>query len=141
MTTTKQRISLAFSLLWRTLVVYSLFAVLLGLALRLFVFPSEGFLRVQPTVVYGLFALLLVALEVGCRVNLLRGVFGGQLQRSPAQWRTFTLHLSLLFIGLAIVNALMALFTPFEVQLYYKAYGASLLFIGGVLAVGWRQPA
>jgi len=100
---------------------------------------SSDFLRFAPSIALGLFALLLAILEAGCRINVLRAVFGERLKRSPAQWRTYVLQLSRVLGALAILNGLLAFFAPGEVWLYYKGYGGPLLFAVGVFAVGWTQ--
>ncbi len=139
----KQRVSLGFSLLWRTYVVYFIytliFSLVLGFVFTDLVYANKDLLLFAPAFALGLFGLLLAILEVGCRVNLLRVVFGGRLKRSPAQWRTYALQLALVLGTLGTLNALIAVFAPVDIWLYYKAYGGPLLFVMSVFAIGWAQ--
>lgn len=139
----KQRFSLALSLLWRTYLAYFIYSVVFSLALGFTIgaelLASRDFLRFGPPFTLGLFALLIAVLELGGRVNVLQAVFGTRLKRTQAHWRTYVLQLSLLLIALALLNALFALFAPFEVWVYYKVYGAPLLFAVGIFVLGWAQ--
>lgn len=139
----KQRFSLALSLLWRTYLaffIYSgLFSLVLGFTIGGALLVNADFLRLGPPITLALFALLITALEVGCRMNVLQAVFGARLKRSPAQWRTYVLQLSLLMTALAILNALLAFFAPFEVWVYYKVYGSPLLLALSIFVLGWAQ--
>ncbi|MBT2373213.1 septation protein IspZ [Pseudomonas fluorescens] len=120
--------------------IYSVvFSLVFGLAFGRLVIASRDFLMFAPAIALAVFALLLAILEVGLRINLLRAVFGGRLKRSPAQWRTHALQLSLALISLATLNALLAFFAPLNIWLYYKVYGGPLLFAVGVFATGWIQ--
>ncbi|WP_431703508.1 septation protein IspZ [Pseudomonas sp. BR20] len=139
----KQRCSLAFSLLWRTHVVYFIYSALLSLTLGFTVgstlLTSRDFLLFGPPATLALLALLLVVLEVASGVNVPRAVFGNRLKRSAAQWRTYVLQLSLLLTALAILHALFAFFAPFEVWVNYRVYGGPLLFTVGLFLLGWAQ--
>jgi hypothetical protein len=70
----KRRLSLGFSLLWRTYVVYFIYSGVLGLAFGRLVLISSDFLRFASSIALGLFALLLAILEAGCRINVRRTV-------------------------------------------------------------------
>lgn len=139
----KRRFSLALSLLWRTYVVFFIYSIVISLALgfafSLKTLVNSSFSLYLPAGALLVFALLLAVLEVGCRINLLRAMFGGRLKRSPAQWRTCVLQLSLVITTLATLNALIAFVAPIDVWVYYKAYVAQPLFAVGVFAIGWAQ--
>lgn len=139
----KRRFSLAFSLLWRTYVLHFicgfLLVIVLGLMFGTRMIGIRNLLLYGPSVDLGVFALLLVILEAGWRVNLLRAMFGGRLKRSPAEWRTYVLLLALLTTTMATLNALLAFFAPVNVWYVYKLYGSPLLFAVGVFTIGWTQ--
>ncbi|MFL1555926.1 septation protein IspZ [Pseudomonas sp. O64] len=139
----KRRFSLAFSLLWRAYVLHFMYSflcvIVLGLTFGNRIIGSKNFLLYGPSVALGVYALLLVILEAGWRINLLRAVFGGRLKRSPAEWRTYVLLLTLLITTMATVDALIAFFAAGNVWLVYKLYGGPLLFAVGVFTIGWTQ--
>ena len=116
-----------------------LLAVVLVLTFGTRMISIRNLLLYGPSIKLGLFALLLVILEAGWRVNLLRAVFGGRLKRSPAEWRTYVLLFTLLITTMATLNALLAFFAPVNAWYVYKLYGGPLLFAVGVFAIGWTQ--
>lgn len=139
----KQRISLGFSVLWRTYLLYFTYTFVLSLVLGFafidLIAAHRGLLLYVPAFGLVSFALLLTLLETGCHINLLRFMFGRRLNRPPAAWRSDVLKLSLLLTLLGTLNALISRLAPVDVWLPYKAYGGSLLFFVGVFAVGWTQ--
>ena len=143
MTMIKRRFSSGFSLLWRAYVVYFIYSGVFGLVVGMaFSEQTNGihhYMPLIPTIALGSLALLLVLLEMGCRINLLRLVFGGRLKRSATQWRTCILQFSLLLFSIGMLNAVFLFYTPTDVWLSFRTYIGPPLFAGGIFAIGWFQ--
>lgn len=136
MSVMKRWLQLSFGLLWRTYVLYAIFAVLFALLVGKLLFANAYFLYLKPTLVYGSLALVVVIAEMGFKLNLLRALFGKRLNLSPPQWRTCIFSLALLLVTLAILNAIVAFAAPYF-WVYYKVFGAPAISIAGVLVTAW----
>ncbi|MGU9859735.1 hypothetical protein [Pseudomonas sp. LF245] len=143
MTTIKSRTLLSLSLLWRTYVVYVVYAGVFGLVVgRLFsgmIHGNRNSMLLMPSIALVSFAAVLMALELAGRINLPRVIFGGRLKRSAGQWRTYLLHISLLFIVFGLLNGLLVFFAPADVWLIFRAYVGPVLFACGVFTIGLVQ--
>jgi intracellular septation protein len=99
-------------------------------ALTLF-FADERYLKLQSTLISGLFSLILfVALVL--RLPVLQSVFGAALEMTATGWRVLTLRFALFFAALAALNELIArtLSTDVWVQFYtFGTLGLTLAFL------------
>jgi intracellular septation protein len=92
---------------------------------------DETFVKMKPTVIYGLFAAVLGA-------GLLRGqswlqyLMGEVMPLTPEGWMTFTRRFALFFLGLALVNELVWRSQTTDFWVNFKTFflpGATFLFI------------
>ncbi len=138
-------LALSLSLFWRTFVVYFALAILTLLFVFLLNFagfdpiPAElsaapAYIKAKPTLIYLAFAAILAAAHYWLRINLHRLLWGQRLELTANAWGTVAVGLSGLFVGLAVINAAVALIAPTGVWLTYKLFGAlSIVMVGHVI--------
>lgn len=107
------------------------FFVLVFGGLTLFL-ADETFIKIKPTLVNSLFAIVLLG---GLMFNrlLLKPLFGSAFQLHDEGWRTLTLRWGLFFFALAIVNEIVWRNYSTEFWAGFKLFGilpATLLFAG-----------
>ena len=137
MSVTRNWLHVSFGLFWRASLLLQVSGLLFSLLVGKFLLAGSFYLLLRPTVFYGTLALVVVLADLGFKLNPLRALFGRHFNLSEAQWRTCTFSLASLLITLAIVNAVVAFTTPFDVWLDYKLFGKPALFIAGMLATSW----
>jgi intracellular septation protein len=79
---------------------FAMIAVFSGLALWL---RDDIFIKMRPTLIYGLMGLLLLA-SVLFRRNILKALFSGALHLPEAQWRALTVRAGILYVALSAIN-------------------------------------
>lgn len=91
-------------------------------------FHDPRILKIKPTVMNGLFAVLLLGgLALGR--NPLKLLFADTLEMPPSAWRQFTLNYASLFAGLAILNELIWRTQPESIWVLYRFPGMMLLTV------------
>jgi intracellular septation protein len=118
------------SMQWVSLVLITLFG-----GMTLF-FQDETFIKVKPTVLYVLFALILVAAERVSGRNPLRAMMGGQLDIPDAIWQQLTLVWAAFFLAMAALNTYVANNFPLDVWVNFKLFGTLGLTLVFVIAQG-----
>lgn len=136
--------TLFFGLLWRTVTLQLIVSLAILILIRLTgadVFHRhEKYILLKPTLIYGAFALALLIGWLGLRVNLVRAISGKRLSLSAPQWHRCVVALSVLFVGLAALNLIVAFMAPLEVWGNYKLFGALTIFCAGIFGVTlWLQ--
>ena len=87
------------------------------------VLQDETFIKIKPTIIYMLFAtVLLVGLAWG--KSLLSMVFDQMFNLTPEGWRKLTLRWGLFFIALAVLNEIVWRTQSTSVWLAFKAFGS-----------------
>src|SRR6185437_705595 len=82
-------------------------AILIVFGALTLIFDDERYLKLQSTLISGVFSLILfVALFL--RWPVLQSVFGGALRMTPTGWRVLTLRFALFFAAMAALNELIA---------------------------------
>ncbi|MGM3277572.1 septation protein IspZ [Ralstonia sp. 24A2] len=137
-------LTLFFGLLWRTvtlqLIVSLAILVLIGATGADVFHRHEKYILLKPTLIYGAFALALLIGWLGLRVNLVRAIWGKRLSLSAPQWHRCVVALSVLFVGLAALNLIVAFTAPLEVWVNYKLFGALAIFCAGIFGITlWVQ--
>jgi intracellular septation protein len=83
---------------------------------------DERFIKIKPTIVYLLFATLLLV-SVGRRRNVLKAIMGSVLQLSDEGWRILSRRWAFFFLALAIVNELVWRSLPTDAWVSFKVFG------------------
>ncbi len=100
-----------------------------GLTLAL---ADELFIKLKPTLVNGLFAIILLG-GLAFRRALLKPLFGSAFQLNDAGWRTLTLRWGLFFVFLAILNEVVWRSFSTDFWVAFKLFGVlpiTVLFAG-----------
>lgn len=113
---------------------FAMIAVFSGLALWL---KDDVFVKMRPTLVYGLIgALLLGALAL--RRNLLKAAFDGALNLPDAHWRGLTLRAGLMYLGLSAANEAVWRLLPEPTWVLWNTWGdASVNLVFWVVNLIW----
>jgi intracellular septation protein A len=141
--------SLFIALLWRTVAVYLVLAVTLiiclaGLfALGIDVPPREvansvAFIKLKPTFAYLAFILVVLVLEFGLNVNVVRLFAGQRLGLQSSAWRQYLIELSVLLAALAMLNVLVAFTVSIEAWINYRLFGQLTLLLVGIYVLTSR---
>jgi len=120
-----------------TLVIVLVFG---GLTLAL---HDDTFIKMKPTLVYGLFALVLAGGMV-VRRPLLKHLFGTAFQLDADGWRILTLRWIGFFITMAVLNEMLWRVLSTDQWVAFKTFGAlplTLLFAGAQLPLLRRHGA
>ncbi|CAA7620281.1 septation protein A [Magnetospirillum sp. UT-4] len=92
---------------------------------------DETFIKLKPTIIYGLFAATL-AIGLALDKPLLKAALGGALRMDPAGWRALSLRLALFFAAMALANEVVRRVASTDVWVLWKVPGsivATLLFM------------
>ena len=79
---------------------FIMIGVFSGLALWL---KNDIFIKMRPTLIYGLMGLILLA-SVAFKRNILKGLFSGALHMPEQQWRGLATRAGLMYISLSAIN-------------------------------------
>lgn len=94
---------------------------------------DETFIKMKPTIVLGLFALL----AIGGRLigwSLSKTLMGSQMQNvSETIWRTLDLRFGLFYVALAVTNEAVWRTVSTDIWVNFKVFGITALTIGFVL--------
>jgi intracellular septation protein len=118
------------SMQWASLVLITLFG-----GMTLF-FHDETFIKVKPTVLYALFAVILLATERVTGRNPLRAMMGSQLDIPDAIWQRLTWLWAGFFIAMAVLNSYVANNFSMDVWVDFKLFGTLGLTFIFVIAQG-----
>jgi intracellular septation protein len=113
-------------MLWVVLAVVVLFG---GLTIW---FQDEVFFKWKPTIVYWLFAAILLSGRLLGRKNLLQSVLGEQIDVPPPIWERFLWAWIVFFVAIGVVNLVVAFSVPTDAWVNFKLFGLfgiTLVFI------------
>lgn len=141
--------SLTFSLLWRLTVAWLVVGLVLiaanslALGAGVSLLPAEwansvAFIKLKPSLLYGVLALVVLATEVLLQANPLQFIAGRRLSLTREVWRQLSMGLATLLLGLAALNGVVASLTSLEVWLQYKLFGALSCLVLGVAVLAMR---
>ncbi|MCO5100244.1 MAG: septation protein A [Burkholderiaceae bacterium] len=112
---------------WTSLAIIVLFG---GLTL---VLQDETFIKWKPTVLYGLFALVLAGAQFAFRRNLIRAAMGGKIALPDAVWSRLNAVWVAFFLAMAALNLFVAYRFPTETWVEFKLFGTTGLTLAFVL--------
>jgi intracellular septation protein len=117
-------------MLWASLVIIVVFG---GATL---LWRDETFIKWKPTVLYWLFAAILLGGQWFFRKNLLRSLMGAQLKLPDAVWNKLGLSWSIFFVVVGFINLYVAFNFATDTWVNFKLFGLMGLMIVFVLAQG-----
>jgi len=117
-------------MLWVSLVLVVFFG---GLTL---IFHDETFIKWKPTVLYWVFAVVLLFSATVLKKNLIRGMLEAQMQLPEAVWKRLNLAWVVFFALLGILNLLIAFAfnLPTETWVNFKLFGGMGLMLVFIVA-------
>lgn len=98
---------------------FVMIAIFSGLALWL---RDDTFIKMRPTLIYGLMGLILLA-SVFFRRNLLKTLFSGALHLPDAQWRGLATRAGILYLCLSAINETVWRTQPEATWVSYNTWG------------------
>ena len=101
------------------LVTLAIVAIFGGLTLWL---QDETFIKMKPTIVMGLFAIILFA-GLGLGKPLVKHVLQSALSLDDAGWRALTLRFAWFFVAMAILNEIVWRTQPTDIWVDFKVFG------------------
>lgn len=90
---------------------------------------DETFIKWKPTVLYWMFAVVLLAAELFWKKNLLRNMLQQQIQLPDPVWRKLSRAWAAFFALLGIANLYVAFHYPTNIWVNFKLFGATGLMI------------
>jgi intracellular septation protein len=112
---------------WASLAIIVLFG---GMTLLL---QDETFIKWKPTVLYGLFALVLGAAQLLFGRNLVRSAMGKQIALPESIWSRLNLLWMAFFVVMAALNLFVAYRFPTDTWVNFKLFGTTGLTLAFVL--------
>ncbi len=97
---------------------------------------DETFIKWKPTVLYGLFAAVLLGGRAFFGRDLIRSVMGSKLALPEPVWRRLNVAWIAFFAAMAVLNLLVAYRFPTDVWVNFKLFGTMGLTIAFVIAQG-----
>jgi intracellular septation protein len=89
-------------------------------------FNDETFIKIKPTIIYGLFAAILGG-GLLCGKPLLKAVIGEAMALDESGWRRLTLRFALFFLGMAAANEVLRRALTTELWVLWKVPGSIAL--------------
>jgi intracellular septation protein len=118
-------------MLWTSLVLVVLFG---GMTL---VFRDETFIKWKPTVLYWIFALVLLVSATLLRRNLIRTMLAAQVELPEALWGRLNLAWVGFFAAMGVANLIVAFNYPTEIWVNFKLFGGMGLMLLFIVAQGF----
>lgn len=115
-------------MLWTNLGVIVLFG---GATL---LFQDEDFIKWKPTVLYGLFALVLLVSNLFFHKNLIKAMLEKQIQLPPPIWQKLNLSWVLFFIFMGVINIYVAYGFSLDTWVSFKLFGSTGLMLVFIVA-------
>src|SRR6201995_932669 len=97
------------------------------------VLHDETFIKVKPTIIYSLFALVLGGGLLLGR-SFIAVMFDQMFNLTPQGWRILTLRWALFFAGMAVLNEVIWRTQSTDFWVSFKAFGVTLLTMGFAVA-------
>jgi intracellular septation protein len=118
------------TMLWVSLAIIVVFG---GATLLL---HDETFIKWKPTVLYWLFAIVLVTSEAAFRKNLIRAMLGEQIQLPGATWKKLNFSWAGFFAAMGFLNLYVAFNFSTDNWVNFKLFGGMGLMLVFVIAQG-----
>lgn len=122
-----------------TLITFVLVAVFGTLTL---VFHNDEFIKWKVTVIYSLFALVLLYSQFFMQQPLIKRLLGKELTLPEASWRRLNIAWALFFIVCGLANIYVAFWLSQDIWVNFKVFGLTVLTLIYTLLSGiyiWRQ--
>lgn len=97
---------------------------------------DEAFIKWKPTVLYWMFAAILLVSALLFRKNLIRAMMEKQLTLPDAVWRRLNLSWAVFFAAMGAANLYVAFHFPTEFWVNFKLFGGIGLMVAFVIAQG-----
>jgi intracellular septation protein len=98
---------------------FVMIGVFSGLALWL---KNDIFIKMRPTLIYGLMGLILLA-SVAFKRNILKGLFSGALHLPEPQWQGLATRAGFMYVSLSIINEVVWRTQPLATWVAYNTWG------------------
>jgi intracellular septation protein len=98
---------------------FVMIGVFSGLALWL---KNDIFIKMRPTLIYGLMCLILLA-SVAFKRNILKGLFSGALHMPEAQWQGLATRAGIMYLSLSAINEIVWRTQPEATWVLYNTWG------------------
>jgi intracellular septation protein len=118
-------------MLWISLV---LIVILGGMTIA---FRDETFIKWKPTVLYWIFALVLILSAALFGKNLIRAMLEAQIDAPDHVWSRLNLAWAVFFAGMGAANLFVALSFPTDIWVNFKLFGTMGLMLVFILAQGF----
>jgi intracellular septation protein len=118
-------------MLWVSLV---LIVILGGMTIAL---RDDTFIKWKPTVLYWIFAVMLIVSATLFRKNLIRAMLGEQIQAPDHVWTVLNLAWAAFFALMGAANLFVALSFPTDIWVNFKLFGTMGLMFAFILAQGF----
>ena len=97
-------------------------------------FQDETFIKWKPTVLYWLFAVVLVAAQLAFGKNLIRGMMKGQVDMPEAAWTRLNWSWAAFFGVMGVLNLYVAYNYSTDTWVSFKLFGGMGLMLAFVIA-------
>jgi intracellular septation protein len=89
---------------------------------------NDAFIKMKPTMIYGLFGVVLLG---GLYFNrpFVKYVFGAAVTLNDANWRVLTLRFGFFFLAMAVLNELIWRNFSERIWVYFHTFGGTVLII------------
>jgi len=112
----------------KTLLLSAALVVVLG-GMTLY-FQNDTFIKWKPTVLYWVFAVVLICAEMFWNKNFIRVMMGKDIGLPEKVWKTLNLSWAIFFIGLGILNLYVAFNYSIDTWASFKLFGTmGLMFV------------
>ena len=115
-------------MLWVTLAIIVVFG---GATLLL---HDENFIKWKPTVLYWLFAVVLIGAQLGFRKNLIRSMMSAQVTLPDPAWNRLNWSWAIFFAAMGILNLYVAFNFSTDTWVSFKLFGGMGLMLVFVIA-------
>jgi intracellular septation protein len=119
------------TMLWVSLALIVVFG---GMTL---VLRDETFIKWKPTVLYWLFATVLLVSATVFGKNLIRAMLAAQIEAPEHVWARLNLAWALFFAAMGAANLFVALSFPTDIWVNFKLFGTMGLMLAFILAQGF----
>jgi intracellular septation protein len=95
---------------------------------------DERFIKAKPSLLYGIFAIALLVPQIISKVHLIEKLLGGKVALPSAVWGRINAAWGLFFLGMALLNAWVAMQFSTDIWVDFKVFGTLLLTVVFVIA-------
>lgn len=117
-------------MMWLSLVIISIFG---GATL---VSHNESFIKLKPTMLYGLFSIAIIVGQLAFRKNAMKGLLGKQIVLPEKTWSIVNIGWGLFFAALGCVNLYVAKHFSTDTWVNFKLFGIMGLLVAFSIVQG-----